>query len=141
MQKTPFSDEELEEFKKLLLEKKARILREIQEQQEETSHSPEETGDIADLATDLIERELNLSLTETERETLLEIDEALKRIANKTYGICVDTGEVISKARLKAMPEAKRTLAAQERYDKMMREQKKKQQQLNQFRMPGNSVM
>lgn len=140
MAKTPFTDEELEEFRQLLLEKKARILREIQEQREETSHTPEDTGDLADLATDLLEKELNLSLTETERQILQDIDEALERIANKTYGICVDTGEIISKARLRAIPEAKRTLQAQEKYDKFMREQRKKQQQTGTFRVPGNSI-
>lgn len=129
MAKSPYTDKELKEFKEMLLEKKARILQEIKEQREEATHEAEETGDLADMATDLLERELNLTLTETERQILLDIDEALDRIAKKKYGICVDTGEVINKARLKAIPEAKRTLAAQEKYDKMMREQRKKNNQ------------
>jgi len=81
-------------------------------------------GDLADLATELIERELNMSISESDRERLEEIDAALKRIKDKTYGICIDTGEVISKARLKAVPEALRTLAAQEAYDRAQKKRK-----------------
>lgn len=126
MPKSPFNAKELEEFKSALQEKRERIVREISEQKAEISHSAEETGDVADLATDLLERELNMSLSETERAQLVEIDEALSRIADKTYGICVDTGEVINKVRLKAMPEAKRTLQAQEVFDKKAKDRKKR---------------
>jgi DnaK suppressor protein len=125
MPKSPFSAKELSEFKELLLEKKAHLIKEIQGKEAElTSTEKEEVGDLADLATELIERELNMSLSEADRERLEEIDAALKRIKDKTYGICVDTGEVISKARLKAVPEALRTLAAQEAYDRAQRKRK-----------------
>lgn len=125
MPKTPYSAKELAEFKELLLQKKARLIQEIQGKQAElTSTEKEEVGDLADLATELIERELNMSLSESDRARLEEIDAALERIKNKTYGICVDTGEVISKARLKAVPEALRTLAAQEAYDRAQKKRK-----------------
>jgi DnaK suppressor protein len=65
-----------------------------------------------------------MSLSEVDRARLEEIDAALERIKEKTYGICVDTGEVINKARLKAVPEALRTLAAQEQHDRQMRKKK-----------------
>lgn len=126
MPKSPFTAKELEEFKSALQEKRERILKEITEQKAEISHEAEETGDVADLATDLLDRELNMTLSETERQQLVEIDEALARITEKTYGICVDTGEVINKVRLKAMPEAKRTLQAQEIFDKQMKDKKKR---------------
>ncbi|RME93691.1 MAG: TraR/DksA family transcriptional regulator [Candidatus Hydrogenedentota bacterium] len=119
--KTPYSKKELEEFKKLLLEKKAKIIQDLQEANAESSGVLNEPGDLADMATELLTQEFNLSLTETEKQVLQDIDEALERIKNGTYGICVDTGEVIPKARLKALPEAKRTAAAQEKYDKLMK--------------------
>ncbi|MDH5720218.1 MAG: TraR/DksA C4-type zinc finger protein [Spirochaetia bacterium] len=128
MKKTPFNEKELKEFKEVLLEKKARILKEIQEHDEIAHHEVDEPGDLVDMATELLEKELNLSLTEQERDILKEIDEALERIQNKTYGFCVDTGEAIAKTRLKALPEAKRTLEAQEKYDKIAREKKKRMQ-------------
>jgi DnaK suppressor protein len=125
MAKSPFSAKELNEFKEQLTEKKTHLIKEIQEKQEElTNGDKDEVGDMADLATELIERELNMSLSESDRARLEEIDAALERIQGKSYGICVDTGEVINKARLKAVPEALRTLAAQEIYDKQQRKRK-----------------
>jgi len=127
MKKTPFSAKELTEYKKLLLDKKVQLLKEIQEQSEEVSSEKlDEPGDLVDMATDLLDQELNLSLTTAEIESLKDIDDALSRIENKTYGICIDTGEEIAKARLKVVPEAKRTLQAQEKYDKLIKEKKKK---------------
>lgn len=124
MAKSPFNKKELDHFKDILIEKKAVFLKEIQEQREETSHEIDDTGDLADLATELLEKEMNLTLTETERESLEEIDEALERINDKTYGICIDTGKPISKARLNAVPWTKRSLEAQEKYDKMMKKKR-----------------
>lgn len=125
MAKTPFSAKELTEFKDLLLEKKARIIKELQGKEEQLTNSEkEEVGDMADLASGLIERELNMSLSESDRANLDNIDAALNRIKEKTYGICVDTGEVINKVRLKAVPEALRTIAAQENFDKQLRKRK-----------------
>lgn len=125
MAKTPFSAKELTEFKDQLMEKKTYLIKEIQGKQDElTAGDKDEVGDMADLATELIERELNMSLSESDRARLEDIDAALTRIKNKSYGICVDTGEVINKARLKAVPEALRTLAAQEAYDRQARKRK-----------------
>ena len=124
MSKMPFTTKELNEFKSLLLEKKAQILKEIQGKESELTAENDEVGDLADMASGLIERELNMSLSEADRGRLDEIDSALTRIKNKTYGICVDSGEVINKVRLKAVPEASRTIAAQEAFDKQMRKKK-----------------
>ena len=124
MSKTPFSRKELTEFHKLLLTKKVRILQEIQDQKKNFKRE-ESMGDIVDMATNLLEQEFNLSLTSQERKMLEEIDRAIERIENKTYGICVDTNEPIGKKRLKAMPEAKRTLKAQEAYEVMLRKKRK----------------
>lgn len=117
--KTPFSKSELEDFKQKLLEKKAKLIADLQETSAELNEKTGEPGDLADMATELLNQEFNLSLSEQEKQMLQDIDEALERIENKTYGICVDTGEVIPKARLNAIPEAKRTAKAQELFDKL----------------------
>lgn len=52
----------------------------------------------------MFEMEFNLELLDHERETLREINAALQRIDDGTYGICEGTGHPISKARLKASP-------------------------------------
>jgi len=127
MVKSPFTKKELEEFINLLQEKRTRLLKEVAQQSEEViSEKLDEPGDLVDMATELLDQELNLSLTTAEVNSLKEINEAFDRIENGTYGICIDSGEVISKIRLKAMPEAKRTLEAQEKYDKKMKDLKKK---------------
>ena len=56
---------------------------------------------------------------------LEEIDRALERIENKTYGICVDTNKPIGKTRLRAMPETMRTLKAQEAYETMLKKKRR----------------
>jgi len=127
MAKSPFQKKELEEFKLLLLEKKARILQEIQGQSASVQgDKSDEPGDLVDMATELLEQELNLSLTTSETNMIRDIDDALKRIEDGVYGVCIDTGEPIKAARLKAVPEAKRTLEAQEKFDKKQKDQKRK---------------
>lgn len=62
---------------------------------------------MADLGSDNWEQEFTLGLLENQRQILREIDEALERIDNGTYGICLGTGKAITKARLRAKPWAK----------------------------------
>ncbi|UCC28832.1 MAG: TraR/DksA C4-type zinc finger protein [Phycisphaerales bacterium] len=62
---------------------------------------------MADLGSDNWEKEFTLGLIASEQALVREIDEALERIENKTYGICLATRKRISKARLRAKPWAK----------------------------------
>ena len=103
-------------FKELLMEKRREILRNVSEFEDEAlrkSHL-DATGDLssmpihmADLGTDNYEQEFALGLMDSERKLLREIDNALGRLDDKTYGICEATGKPISKARLKAQPWAR----------------------------------
>lgn len=114
MDKTPFSDRELEHFRKLLTEKRhetAENAQRLREDGERKSAEADETGDLsswpthrADLGTDAHQQEINLELMEYEMTLLEEIDQALSRIDNKTYGICEGTGKPIAKERLEAEP-------------------------------------
>ena len=54
-----------------------------------------------------------MDLAIRERQELQEIEAALARIRDGSYGICIDCGEEIGRARLKADPRAKRCLACQ----------------------------
>ena len=58
----------------------------------------------ADIGSDNFEHEFTLGLMESERQLLHEIEDAVERIDNNTYGICAGTGEPIPLARLKARP-------------------------------------
>ena len=72
---------------------------------------------LADTASQLEEREVQLSIKDSGQHILHEINEALERIDNGTYGICVDTGEDIPSGRLEVLPYAKRTVQAQKEFD------------------------
>jgi RNA polymerase-binding transcription factor DksA len=69
---------------------------------------------MADVATDMYDREFNLGLASNERELLQRVDAALKRIEDGSYGICLKSKKPIPQARLKAIPYAEYTVAAQE---------------------------
>jgi RNA polymerase-binding transcription factor DksA len=88
----------------------------------ETLHrsSKDASGDLsnysqhmADAGTENFDRDFVLSLVSSEQEALLEVEEAIKRIANGTYGICEITGVPIKKERLLAVPFTRHSLEGQ----------------------------
>ena len=68
---------------------------------------------MADSGTDNFDRDFALSLLSSDQDALYEIEEALKRIEKKTYGVCELTGKTIPKARLEAIPWTRFTVDAQ----------------------------
>ena len=62
---------------------------------------------MADVGSDNYEQEFTLGLMESERKTVVEIDDALQRIEAGTYGVCLISAEPIRRARLEAKPWAK----------------------------------
>ena len=68
---------------------------------------------MADSGTDNFDRDFALSLLSSDQDALYEIEEALKRIEKKTYGVCELTGKSIPKARLEAIPWTRFTVEAQ----------------------------
>jgi RNA polymerase-binding transcription factor DksA len=107
--------EELERFKELLLKKRAEICGDVRSLTDEAlnrsgnSHGDQSTMPIhmADLGTDNWEQEFTLGLIANEQAVVREIDEALERVRNQTYGMCLATHKRITKARLRAKPWAK----------------------------------
>ena len=73
---------------------------------------------MADMATDLYDREFSLELAEGERERLYDLDQAIKRIDEGTYGKCDSCGGNIPKLRLNAMPQAQYCIKCQEEEEK-----------------------
>lgn len=76
---------------------------------------------MADAGTDAFDRDFALSLVSNEQEALFEIEEAIKRIKNGTYGICELTGKPISKERLLAVPFARYSVESQAEIEKTRR--------------------
>ncbi len=73
---------------------------------------------MADAGTDSFDREFALSLVSNEQEALYEIEEALKRIDQSTYGICGNCEKPIVKARLDAVPFARLCVNCQSTIEK-----------------------
>ena len=108
---------DVEHFKQLLLEKRREIIGSMNEMSNEVKSRLDATGNLssmpihmADLGTDNFEQEFALGLMDSERKLLQEIDDALQRVEEGTYGICEGTGEPISKARLEAKPWARHSV-------------------------------
>jgi len=114
--KTYLSDKELKEFRQMLLDRRDLILGTYKDLVENVQSKKEQDrigsqSDLpthqADLALDLELDNENTQYMEHERNILIQIDEALRRIEDKTYGICLATGKPIDKERLLAKPWAK----------------------------------
>ncbi len=116
IRKTTLSPADLDEFRELLMAKRHELVGDMNHLQNEAlrqGSSGESSGissmpiHMADLGSDTWEQELTLGLIENERGLLREIDDALGRIEDKTYGICLATNRPINKPRLRAKPWAK----------------------------------
>jgi RNA polymerase-binding transcription factor DksA len=73
---------------------------------------------MADSGTDNFDRDFALSLLSSDQDAVYEIEEALKRIEKKTYGVCELTGKNIPRARLEAIPWTRFTVDAQAQLEK-----------------------
>lgn len=107
---------ELDHFKNLLLQKRMQIIGSVSEMQDEALKKSrmDASGDLssmpihmADLGTDNYQQEFALELVGSSRKVLTKIHDALERIADGSYGLCLKTGKPIQKARLEARPWAR----------------------------------
>ena len=73
---------------------------------------------MADVATDTYDREFSLGIASNDREALYELDDALKRIEEGSFGVCESCDSLISKSRLKAVPQARMCVKCQEKSEK-----------------------
>ena len=117
-------------FYKLLLELRHHVKDELDLHTSDTlKHSPrEDAGDLAsygnhqaDAGTDTFDRDFALSLVSNEQDALNEIEEAILRMKDGTYGICEVNGTPISKERLEAVPFARFSIEGQKEYEKNKR--------------------
>ena len=114
---------DLKKFENLLLAERARLLKGVTAMEEDVLYQPadltkdSDVTSLAEVGTDSFERETARTLAKTETERLFEIDEALKRIQEGTYGICEGTGKPIPKKRLEAYPTARYCVEYQEKLE------------------------
>ena len=110
--KNRLTKKEIEELRDLLLQKRREILGDVSCMENETlkknrSDLSNMPIHMADMGTDNYEMEHTLGLMDSEIKILREIDEALQRIEEGTYGICLGNEEKIPKQRLEAIPWAR----------------------------------
>jgi DnaK suppressor protein len=79
------------------------------------------TLDSGDLSQDMFTREMDASIGEQVERRLGEVDRALQKIEDGTYGLSDDSGEPIPRGRLEAVPEALRTVEEQQRFEQERR--------------------
>jgi len=107
---------EIKKFKATLLKKLAEILGNVTSMESEAlrrdrSDLSNMPIHMADLGTDSCEIDNIIGLMDSERKILVEVNDALNRIEDGTYGICEGRGEPIGKQRLKAIPWARYCVA------------------------------
>ena len=118
---------DLKYLKNLLVKEKISLFRGMSNITNETLKKTqrEASGDLsgysyhmADMASDVYERDFLLQLASGERELLIRIDEALRRMEDGEYGFCAACGKKISKTRLKAIPHTMHCIECQEKEEK-----------------------
>ena len=111
-----------EAYQNLLLKIKEQITGDIRGLSEDNNGSGNDRGGdvsghalhMADVATDMYDREFTLGLASTDRELLYQVNEALERIEANEYGLCITCKKPIPATRLKAIPHAQTCLKCQE---------------------------
>ena len=126
-ERTCYSDEELAEFKKIILEMLEKAKAEYNTLRQVVMHNG--TNDIEDTTPSFktveddgamqLSREEASQLAQRQYKFIQNLEAALVRIENKTYGICRATGKLIPKERLRLVPHATLTVEAKEKMNKI----------------------
>ena len=123
-------DPKFQRYYKLLIELREHVATGLDTHTEETlkRSSKDDAGDLssyaqhmADAGTDTFDRDFALSLVSNEQEALAEIEAAIQRIKNGTYGVCELTGKPINKERLLAVPFARFSVESQAEVERTKR--------------------
>ncbi|MGZ4053295.1 MAG: TraR/DksA family transcriptional regulator [Bacteroidia bacterium] len=111
--RTRYSDSELKEFKELILKKLAEAQKDFELLKSTLSHKDDHGTDdtsptfkLLEDGSDVLSKEETAHLASRQEKFIQNLQNALIRIENKTYGICRATGKLISKERLKSVPHA-----------------------------------
>ncbi|MEE4177395.1 MAG: TraR/DksA C4-type zinc finger protein [Bacteroides sp.] len=118
-EKTRYSDEELQEFREIILKKleeaKAglKILTEAYTTQNENdTNDTSPSFKILEEGSQVLSKEENGQLAARQQKFIRDLENALIRIENGTYGVCRVTGKLISKERLRSVPHATMSIEA-----------------------------
>ena len=117
--KTAYSQDELKEFEEII-NKKLQSAREelhmlkdtISKKNDSGTDGTASTSKLLEDGADTLERESMNQLAGRQQKFIINLENALIRIKNGTYGVCVDTGKLISKERLRAVPHTMHSIEA-----------------------------
>ena len=125
MAQNKLDKKQLDQYKKILLDLKDNFVRDVKKISD--NNPTLETGDpgdisrhvmhMADVASDMYDREFNMGLASNEREIIIKIEQALLRVKEKTFGLCVECKKSIAAARLKDIPYVDTCLSCQEKLE------------------------
>lgn len=118
-EKTSYSQDELKEFEEIILKKlnsakeELNMLKEsLSKKNDSGTDNTASTSKLLEDGADTLERESLSKLAARQQKFIINLENALVRIKNGTYGVCVDTGKLISKERLRAVPHTMHSIEA-----------------------------
>lgn len=122
--KTPFNKRELDRYRELLINKRAQLVGDVttmetQALQGDSGSLSSTPQHMAEQGSETYDQSLSLDLAEKDRKLIREIDDALTRIEQGTYGICEITGKPIKQERLEELPWARCTIEAQRELERL----------------------
>lgn len=117
-----YSNDDLKEFEALILEKLEEAKRNLDELRRSLSHEDDNSTDdtsptfkMMEDGSETMSREETAQLAARQEKFIRNLENALMRIKNKTYGVCRETGLLISKERLRLVPHATLSIEAKNR--------------------------
>ncbi|MEM8966890.1 MAG: TraR/DksA C4-type zinc finger protein [Bacteroidota bacterium] len=117
--KNRYTDEELQEFEEIIDEKLAKAKEELENIKQSLSRINDNGTDttvgntkLLEDGADTLEKESLNQLAARQQKFIIQLENAKARIKNRTYGICIDTGKLISKERLRAVPHTRHSIEA-----------------------------
>jgi DnaK suppressor protein len=126
--------------KERLLEMKNKLLSEIEtELRAEREANKDEGMDTYDLASEERDREINFILSDRERLKIQQIDDALERLEESSYGVCESCGLEVAEERLLAMPFTRLCHDCQQEQEKDARSQRRYDDDRNTYRKLGST--
>lgn len=118
-EKTRYNDDELEEFKQIILQKLDKAKKDydllksaITQSESNDTEDTSPTFKVLEEGASTLSKEEAGRLAQRQQKFIQHLEAALVRIQNKTYGICRETGKLISKERLRAVPHATLSIEA-----------------------------
>jgi DnaK suppressor protein len=121
-EKTRYSDDELEEFRQIILDKLDQAKKDfdllksaITQSESNDTQDTSPTFKVLEEGAATLSKEEAGRLAQRQQKFILHLQGALIRIENKTYGICRETGKLISKERLRAVPHATLSIDAKQK--------------------------